>query len=146
MSGLFGEVSVSMSADLREPKALQEMFLCEEVSLMSQEQRTAFLESKECEMLVEAQVLRKPTMMRLSKQDDQARRVKLAAYQLAKENKDPNWDKLVKTNIKRKQLIAAIMKRWETKAIRNANLAQKDYIKTAGKTTANFKKMGGDVR
>lgn len=144
MSTLFG--NLDMDTEIRDGRALQEMFLAEEVSFMSQEQRTAFLESDEAKLLVEAQVLRKPTMMRLSKQDDQARRVKLAAYQLAKEGKDPNWDKLCKTNIKRKQLIAAIMKRWESKAIRNANIGQKEYIKTAGKTTANFKKMGGDVR
>lgn len=125
---------------------LVEMFLIDEISRMDSDTIQQFCESAEAEALVEANVLRKPTLVRLGKKDDAKRRKKLAAFQLAKENKDPNWAKLCKNRITEKKLINAIMQRWGTKAERNANLAQKQYIKTAGKTTANFKKMGGDSR
>ena len=45
-------------------------------------------------------------MVRLSRQDDMARRVKIAAYQLAKDKKDPLWTKLVLNRVKERQLIA----------------------------------------
>lgn len=125
---------------------LVEMFLADEIGRMDSDTIKEFCESAEAEALVEANVLRKPTLVRLGKKDDAKRRTKLAAFQLAKENKDPNWTKLCKNRITEKKLIAAIMQRWGTKAQRNANIAQKEYIKTAGKTTANFKKMGGDAR
>ena len=126
---------------------LVEMFLVDEVARMDSDTIKKFCESDEAEALVEANVLRKPTLVRLGKKDDAKRRTKLAAFQLAKENKDPNWTKLCQNRIKEKKLIAAIMQRWGTKAERNANLAQKEYIKSGGKkTTANFKKMGGDAR
>jgi predicted AAA+ superfamily ATPase len=100
----------------------------------------------EAEALVEAQVLRKPTLMRLSKKDDEARRKKLAAFQLAKEAKDPLWDKLVKNRVMEKKLIAAIMKKYGMKAERVAKVSQKEYIKTAGKMPQSFKKAGGADR
>ena len=136
----------ALEENLMDSNALVEMFLADEIGRMDSDTIKQFCESAEAEALVEANVLRKPTLVRLGKKDDAKRRQKLAAFQLAKENNDPNWKKLCKNRVQEKKLIAAIMQRWGTKADRNAKIAQKEYIKNAGKTTANFKKMGGDAR
>ena len=143
--GIFGTEALEEDL-LGGSSELVEMFLVDDISRMDSDAIKEFCESPEAEALVEANVLRKPTLVRLGKKDDAKRRKKLAAFQLAKENKDPNWTKLCKNRITEKKLIAAIMQRWGMKAERNANLAQKEYIKTAGKTTSNFKKMGGSDR
>lgn len=144
--GIFNTTE-SLEVDLTNTtKELVEMYLADDISRMDDEQRKEFCESAEAEALVEANVLRKPTLIRLGKQDDFTRRKKLAAFQLAKENNDPLWDKLCKNRVKEKQLIAAIVKKYDMKAVKVAKASQKEYIKTAGKTTANFKKMGGDAR
>ena len=69
--------------------------------------------------------------MRLSKIDDQKRRTKLMAYQLAKESGDPNWTKLKKIMVMKKQVIRKIRSKYGPKATRLSKLAQKAYIKNA---------------
>lgn len=142
--GIFG--TEALGEDLRDNNALVEMMLVDDISRLDSDVVKEFCESPEAEALVEANVLRKPTLVRLGKKDDAKRRKKLAAFQLAKENKDPNWTKLCKNRVQEKKLINAIMQRWGQKAEREAKVAQQKYIKTAGKTTANFKKMGGADR
>ncbi len=145
--GIFGGDTIArMNEDLQNPGALVEMMLVDDLNSLPSEQLKEFCESAEAEALVEAQVLRKPTLMRLSKKDDEARRKKLAAFQLAKEAKDPLWDKLVKNRVMEKKLIAAIMKKYGMKAERVAKVSQKEYIKTAGKMPQSFKKAGGADR
>lgn len=78
-------------------------------------------------------------MMRLSKQDDFNRRVKLVAYQLAKEANDPNFAKLKKYTSLRKECIAKIMQKYSTKAEKIAKVAQKNYMKTASKISDSKK-------
>jgi hypothetical protein len=78
---------------------------------------------------MEKQVLNKPTLHRLSKSDDLRRRIKLTAYQLAKEAKDPLWDKLVKFQRLKKEYAGKILTKYGKKAERIAKLAQKEYIK-----------------
>ena len=142
--GIFG--TEALNEELRDNNELVEMMLVDEISRLDSDTIHKFCESAEAEALIEANVLRKPTLVRLGKKDDAKRRKKLAAFRLAKENKDPNWAKLCKNRIQEKKLINAIMQRWGQKAEREAKIAQQMYIKTAGKTTANFKKMGGDAR
>lgn len=135
-----------LNEELSDTNALVEMMLADDIARMDSDTIHKFCESAEAEALVEANVLRKPTLVRLGRKDDQKRRKKLAAFQLAKENKDPNWTKLCKNRVKEKQLINDIMAKWGMKAERVSKKAQTEYIKHAGKTTANFKKMGGDAR
>ena len=75
---------------------LIEGFLYDEISRGTTEQIKEFCESEAAQVLVERSVLKKGTLMRLSKQDDEKRRIKLVAYNLAKEAKDPAWAKLQK--------------------------------------------------
>ena len=108
-----------------------EMLLVEELLHGTDEQIKEFCESPEAEVLVEKSVLKKPTLVRLGKVDDQKRRTKLMAYQLSKESNDPNWTKLKKLTVARKQTIRKIMAKYGPKATRLAKLSQKAYIKKA---------------
>ena len=115
---------------LAESDEIFEMLLVEELLRGSSDQIHAFLESPEATVLIgEKAVLRKPTLIRLSKIDDQKRRTKLMAYQLAKESNDPSWNKLKKCLVMKKQLIRKIMAKFGPKATRLSKLSQKAYIK-----------------
>ena len=112
---------------------LIEDFIVDEVTRMNDEERKNFLESEQCKALIEANVLRKPTMMRLSKADDQKRRMKLAAYRIAKQRKDPLYTKLLKYRGLWKQTSQKITDKYGTKGAREAKNAQLSYIKNYSK-------------
>ena len=116
---------------LAKSDSIQEMLLLDELLKGSSDQIHEFCESPEAQILVEKAVLKKPTLMRLSKIDDQKRRTKLMAYQLAKESGDPNWTKLKKIMAMKKATIRKIMSKYGPKATRLSKLAQKEYIKNA---------------
>ena len=109
--------------------ALVEMFFIDDISRMSTKQIKSFLESDQAKALQEKAVLTKPTMMRLSKQDDETRRIKLACYQLAKEAHDPNFDKMIKYRALWKKYRGIIFQKYANKATRVARAGQKEYIK-----------------
>ena len=135
--GLFGtDALVSMEEAAKSDRIL-EMFFVDDLLRQSSDQIREFCESEEAKILQEKAVLKKPTMMRLSKEDDAKRRVKLMAYQLAKEANDPEWTKLKKYTALRKESIAKIMKKYGSKAERMAKIAQKNYIATAQKVSNN---------
>ena len=111
--------------------ALVEMYFIDDISRMSTKQIKEFLESDQAKALEEKAVLTKPTMMRLSKQDDETRRIKLACYQLAKEANDPNFAKMVKYRELWKKYRAVIFQKYANKATRIARAGQKEYLKKA---------------
>jgi len=110
-----------------------EMMIVDDVMRGDTQSIKEFCESEQAKILQEKQVLRKPTMMRLSKQDDQVRRTKLAVYALAKAAKDPDYKKLKMFIKGKKAMTAKLMKKYGNKGQRVANLAQKNYIKVAAK-------------
>ena len=110
---------------------LIEMYIIDDVSRMSTKQIKEFCESEQALALQEKAVLTKPTMMRLSKQDDETRRIKLACYQLAKEAHDPNFDKMIKYRALWKKYRGIIFQKYSNKATRVAKVAQKEYLKKA---------------
>lgn len=112
-------------------KAVTEAMIYQELANLPQEKIKEFCESGEAQALLERSVLNKKTLIRLSKKDDLARRIKQAAYQLAREKKDPLWVKLVKTQIIKRKLVAAIMKKYQNPALRLAKASQIEYIKAA---------------
>lgn len=114
-----------------------EAFIVEEVSKMDSDSIKAWTESDECKALVEAQVLRKPTMMRLSKADDERRRMKIVAYQLAKEANDPLYTKMLKYRTLWKQTSNKIVDKYGNKAERKAKKAQQEYIRNYSKNVKN---------
>lgn len=136
MSNLYGTKHISSIEEVANDETLMELFLIDDVLRGTDEQIKNFCESEEAQILVEKQVLNKPTLHRLSKQDDLKRRIKLISYQLAKDAKDPLWDKLVKYQKMKKDFAQKILNKYGAKAERAAKIAQKKYIANARKVQA----------
>ena len=132
MSNLYGADDNIMDLEkLAESDDIMSLLIVDEILHGTSDQIHEFCESAEMEALLERNVLKKPTLIRLSKIDDQKRRTKLMAYQLAKESNDPNWTKLKKIMVMKKQTIRKIMSKYGPKATRLSKLSQKAYIKKA---------------
>jgi hypothetical protein len=131
MSDLYGTAHVASAEEIANSKAIMELFTIDDILQGSSEQIKEFCESPEAQILVEKQVLNKPTLHRLSKQDDLKRRIKLASYQMAKDANDPLWAKLVKYQGLKKQYAQKVLNKYGKKAERVAKIAQKNYIKSA---------------
>lgn len=106
-----------------------ELLIFDELAQLSDAKKEEFINSEACKVMMEKGLIGKKTIVKLSKTDDLSRRMKMAAFQLAKEKEDPLWTKLVQNRIKEKQLIAAITHKYNTPAERNAKVAQRDYMK-----------------
>ena len=128
---LYGTQALKGTDDFATSNTVLESLYVDDLLRLESSQLKKFCESEEAKILVEKQVLKKPTLMRLSKADDEKRRTKLMAYQLAKENNDPLWEKLKKYQKLRRETINAIMKKYGNKAARMSKIAQKSYIKSA---------------
>lgn len=128
---LYGTTQLASLEEEANSNEVLEMFLVDDVLKGTSDEIKQFCESEEAKILTEKAVLKKPTLMRLSKADDERRRVKLMAYKLAKEANDPEWKKLKKYTALRKQSIAKIMQKYGRKADKLAKIAQKNYIKKA---------------
>lgn len=131
MSGLYGTSHIASVEETANSKTLLELFTIDDVLRGTSEDIQKFCESTEAQILVEKQVLSKPTLHRLSKQDDLKRRIKLASYQMAKDANDPLWAKLVKYQGLKKQYAQKVLNKYGKKAERVAKIAQKNYIKSA---------------
>lgn len=116
-----------------EDNEIIEAFIIEDVLKMDSDSIKEWCNSEEAQALVEAQVLRKPTMMRLSKADDEKRRAKIVAYRMAKEANDPLYKKLIKYRTLWKQTSNKIMEKYGNKADRVAKKNQQEYIRNYSK-------------
>ena len=130
---LYGTAQLRSLEEMGNSNEILEMLFVDDILRGTSDQIKEFCESQEAKILEEKAVLKKPTLVRLSKQDDKKRRIKLMAYQLAKEADDAEWKKLKTYTMKRKECIAKIMNKYGTKAERLANISQKNYIATASK-------------
>ena len=128
---LYGHASVLDETNGVDLNALVEAYCYDDLHKMSSDKIHEFCESEQAQALLERSVLKKPTLMRLSREDDEKRRIKLACYQLAKDAKDPNWDKMLKYRALWKKYRGLIFKKYATRATRIARIAQKQYIKNA---------------
>ena len=128
---LYDSNKVVSLEEVANSNALLEMMIVDDVLRGDAASIKTFCESAEAKVLQEKQVLRKPTMMRLSKADDQARRAKLAVYALAKAANDPYYMKLKNAIKIKKAMTAKLMKKYGNKGQRVAAIAQKNYIKVA---------------
>jgi len=107
--GIFSTENVSMDNELLNPDELLESYIYDELSRLPDERRKEVLESEEMKVLEEARIISRKTLVRLSREDDYARRVKMAALQLAKNNNDVLFDKLAKNRIKERELLAKLL-------------------------------------
>lgn len=125
--------------DLKDPEALTESFILDEVMNLSESDRQRFLKSEEASILEAKGLIGRKTIVRLNKLDDITRRKKMAAFQLAKEHDDILWKKLVLNRVKERQLIKAIVKKFGPKAERVAKVSQKEYLRGGhGKLVTKF--------
>ena len=100
------------------------------------EAQKAFTESAEVQALVEARKMSKKTFVRLNKSDDFTRRAHLASLILARNAKDPLFNKLALNRVKERQLRSMIFKKYESKAKIVAKKSQVQHIKAMKKMPA----------
>lgn len=117
-------------------KPFIELMAYDDISRGTSEQIKEFCNSEIAQVLTEKQVLNKGTMMRLSKADDEKRRIVSVAYYLAKEANDPDYKKMIEYRAKWKEHKRKVLQKYSQKAKRIAIAAQKEYIKKAKKEPA----------
>lgn len=91
----------------------------------------SFMESAEVQALMEAQKMSKKTYIRLNKNDDLTRRAHLASLILARNAKDPLFNKLALNRVKERKLRTMIFNKYKNKSLMVAKKSQKKHIKTA---------------
>lgn len=141
MSSLYGRQSlveaVTEDGDINLTEAqmddLVQLMAYDEVMRMSDVEKQSLMESGTVDVLQERQVLNKKTMMRLSKEDDTKRRIKLIAYKLAKDDGNPGWKKMVLRRQQWREERDKILARYGKKAKKLATIATKEYINRAKK-------------
>lgn len=105
----------------------------------SDAEKRELLES--ADVLMEANKISRKTLVRLNKNDDLTRRTGMAALQLAKDNNDALWKKLVKNRIVERKLLAAIKKKYANKAQVAARKGQKMYVSGQGTKPVSTPKL-----
>ena len=127
--GIFSPNQVVMENELSNVNELLESFIYDEISRNSDEKRKEFVNSEQAQAMVEAGIIGRKTLVRLSKMDDLERRIGMAAIQLSKESNDSLYDQLIKVRIKERELLEKINNKYANKATRVAKIGQKDYLK-----------------
>lgn len=127
--GIFSPNQVVMENELSNPNELLESFIYDEISRNSDEKRQEFVNSEAAQAMLEAGLISRKTLVRLSKNDDLERRIGMAAIQLSKENNDSLYDQLIKVRIKERELLEKINNKYANKASRVAKIGQKEYLK-----------------
>lgn len=141
---IFENTNLDLNMEERPSDSIMEQLLIEEASHFTNDEMQQFLESELCETLIQEGKMRRNTIVLLSKRDDQSRRNKIIAMQMAKEANDPLWEKLRKNRIIERNLLSKIMQKYGRKAQKTAKAQQKDYIKN--RMPKNFGKFGGADR
>lgn len=128
--GIFGNGStLVMENELKNQEELLEAYIYDEISRLSDEKREEFVNSQEAQGMLEAGLISRKTLVRLSKNDDLERRIGMAAIQLSKESDDALYDQLIKVRIKERELLDKINAKYVNRATRVAKIGQKDYLK-----------------
>lgn len=144
----FGDEGINES--LKHPNELMESFIIDELSFLPQSKLQEFCEPGGVadQLVTEGKLRSKNTIVKMAKKDDYSRRVSMACMQLAKDNKDPNWKKLVKAQQMKNKYKDAIIKRWGNQAGRVAKKTQNEFLhggpKKNGVLPDKFKKYRGD--
>ena len=95
-----------------------------------------FCNSEEAQVLVESRRMSKKTFVRLGKNDDLTRREHMASLIIAREKKDPLFNKLALNRIKERKLRDQIFKKYGAAAKRVAKRSQNKHIKDMRKMPA----------
>ena len=95
-----------------------------------------FCQSEEAQVLVESRKMSKRTFVRLGKVDDLTRRKNMACLIIAREKKDPLFNKLALNRVKERQLRQQIFKKYGNLADKIAKKSQQKHIKDMKKMPA----------
>lgn len=127
------DIPLEEGVDEGEPldmSALMEAFVVDTVARMSDVDRQAFLESDCFKQMCEAGLIESSrSIMRLNKEDDLTRRIKVAAIAKAHANGDQLEADLRKVRVREQDLLNKIYKKYSMQVKRDAITAQKKLIK-----------------
>ncbi len=130
MSNLYGTSTITSVDEMANSEELMSLYLLDDIMNESAEAIEEFCDSEEGKIIMEKVGLDKKLLSRATiRKMDLNRRIKLTAYQMARDAKSPDWAKLVKYSALKKQYAKKILNKFGKKAERIAKINQKEYIK-----------------
>lgn len=121
--------------------ALLENMLIDQMNRMTDEEFSAYTESADFQNLVEAGVLGRRSVVKMTRKDDLNRRIHLASIQMAREQGDADWEALRKNRVNERRLLKKIYTKYANRVRRDAMQSQKRLIKLTP-DAFNFNKIG----
>ena len=130
MSNLYGTSTIASIDEMAGNEELMSLYLLDDIMQESVDAINEFCDSEEGKVIMEKVGLDKKIIDRATiRKMDLNRRIKLTAYQLARDAKSPDWVELVKYSALKKQYATKILNKFGKKAERIAKINQKEYIK-----------------
>ena len=130
MSNLYGTSTIASIDEMAGNEELMSLYLLDDIMQESVDAINEFCDSEEGKVIMEKVGLDKKIIDRATiRKMDLNRRIKLTAYQLARDAKSSDWAKLVKYSALKKQYATKILNKFGKKAERIAKINQKGYIK-----------------
>ena len=134
MSNLYGTSTIASMDETAANEELMSLYLLDDILQESPEAIKEFCESEEGKIIMEKVGLDKKLVSRETvRKQDMNRRIKLTAYQLARDNHDPSWTKLVKYSKLKRQFANKILQKYGPKSERIAKIQQREFIKKSRK-------------
>ena len=131
----------SKGAGIVDQDALLENMLIDQMNRMTDEEFQAYTESADFQNLVEAGVLGRRSVVKMTRKDDLNRRIHLASIQMAREQGDADWEALRKNRVNERRLLKKIYTKYANRVRRDAMQSQKRLIKLTP-DAFNFNKIG----
>ena len=131
----------SQGAGIVDQDALLENMLIDQMNRMTDEEFQAYTESADFQNLVEAGVLGRRSVVKMTRKDDLHRRIHLGSIQMAREQGDADWEALRKNRVNERRLLKKIYTKYSNRVRRDAMQSQKRLIKLTP-DAFNFNKIG----
>lgn len=131
----------SQGAGIVDQDALLENMLIDQMNRMTDKEFQAYTESADFQNLVEAGVLGRRSVVKMTRKDDLNRRIHLASIQMAREQGDADWEALRKNRVNERRLLKKIYTKYSNRVRRDAMQSQKRLIKLTP-DAFNFNKIG----
>ena len=114
----------SHGAGIVDQDALLENMLIDQMNRMTDEEFSAYTESADFQNLVEAGVLGRRSVVKMTRKDDLNRRIHLASIQMAREQGDADWEALRKNRVNERRLLKKIYTKYANRVRRDAMQSQ----------------------
>lgn len=129
MDASLGTKPVDMTGGVIDDQFMIESAIVQQVEMMNDRERSEYLNSEEFQNLVEAGVVGRRAIVRMSRAADLDRRIHLLSLQMAKENGDADWEALRRNRIAERKLLDKIYKKYNNRVQQQATMSQKRLIK-----------------